>query len=785
MVPQSLKDRLQPTLAQDLDAIWHEWAMEVEHADPAAFVEHLAAWSLVDAATAAELLRFLAGPVVGRIDDESDEGDAEAATLHYASWSDPDETSDPEDETHLHNPLLSFDDTSEEALPSPLEEPDPSGMPDRRERPHRLLGGVRDASPSDDLAAPQDPSGRYRFVDVSGEGATSRVYRAEDHRLHRIVAYKAMSSEVARQPELATKFTAGAQITAQLDHPGIVPVYDLASERAYTMKLVEGQTLRQLLDEASQTRRVRRDHLLDVLARVCDAVAYAHSRGVIHRDLKPENIMVGAFGAVYVMDWGIAKVFDASVARPVAATAGADEGDLVIGTPGHMSPEQAEGHNLGLYGASDQYALGLLLFEILTLSPAVTAKTSRAMVVRQREGELDPLVHRFADRIPREVRAIAKKALQTDPARRYPSVAELAADLRRHLAGEAVVAHHDNLLQRSARWLSRHGERALLLLGLLLLSTVLVSLGGAGVLWWQHATAQAREQRLTTVLTTAARQASLVEGQFLRLEGLLSVVSTAAGESLRTSADEEPRASTLYVSSVFRDAATAPQDADERSASERYGPGLVSARHPAFVLPVGTRADPRWEALADGARRHLPRVLLRSHSEQRATVTEALARQTILDREIPVMWAWVGLEDGLYLSYPGHGGYPDDLDPRALPAYLRAHDQQAPVWGPVESHPSGRGEVVTVSQALLDDESVMLGAAGLDVSLDWLVDKVLLPKSLQGASGVAALLLDGDGNVIVTTGPQGCSSIREMNQVNNSLAKSVVPGKIFVQRSLK
>ena len=591
----------------------------------------------------------------------------------------------------------------------------------------------------------------YAFEGTVGEGAMGRVLLARDRKLHRPVAYKAMSEELLKQPTLASKFSAEARITAQLDHPAIVPVYTLESDTAYTMKLIEGDTLEQVFDRIRSAYADKKpvpddlglERRIEMFLRVCEAVSYAHSRGVIHRDLKPENIMVGQWGEVFVMDWGIAKVFDASVEHPVdLGMEPDDEGELIIGTAGYMSPEQAEGWNTELDGASDQYALGLILFELVSLRAAVTGKVPLKMVMRHQDGEKDPLVHIAGKRLPRELVAIIHKATAKDIARRYPSVRALAEDLRRYLRGEPVVARPDGPLQALSRWMGRHRELTLFVvtsafLGLFLLVGVVGAYGQI-----QLARAQAREQRVSNLLTTAARQASQLDGQFLKMEGLLSVVSTAASEALLRPASADSR---VYLSSDFERPALAPPDADIPRDHAKYGERLVSTIEPVFV--GGREVSPAMLRLGDMGR-HFQKVLLRSHSEKRAAINPAMARRTIVDVEIPVSWAFVALDDGLLVSFPGHGGWPDGADATDRPWYVSAADQQTPVWSGVSPHPAMPDRrVLTVSQALFDTADNPVGVSGLHLSLVRLLDG-MTPEELRDAD-IETMLLDQQGNVVV------------------------------------
>lgn len=801
---------MQPALLQDFDALYDEFVLEMGHGRLRPFVEHLAAFDLLPGPLVIELLADVPDAPPGAAAKRSSSpappppakerpaleplaplpspaaADPHADTVklparetllaaeaaaerHKAEWDAKRKAQQaaavaPTVETTtkgLDSQLGAFggDDDEWEDVPVPEE-----GA--RRTMFRKVSGGELKETGrfgEEEEARPRRrrrrrmPSvdGHYAFRGTVGEGAMGRVLLAVDQQLHRPVAYKAMADDLREQPTLASKFTAEAQITAQLDHPSIVPVYTLESDTAYTMKLIEGQTLEDVISEvrglekrgAPLPERIDIQGRLEMFLRVCEAVSYAHSRGVIHRDLKPENIMVGQWGEVFVMDWGIAKVFATDVEQPVEiGTAPDDEGDLIIGTAGYMSPEQAEGLNEALDAASDQYALGLILFELVSLRPAVTGKVPLKMVMRHQDGEKDPLVHIAGRRLPKELVAIVHKATARAKNRRYASVSDLADDIRRFQRGEPVVARPDGPIGALLRWVGRHRELTLfVVVAVFLGSFLLIGVVGA---WGQIrlAQAQAREQALSTTLTAAARQASELDGQFLKYEGLLSVVGTAASEALIRPAGEGDR---LYFAADYADRATAPPDADVPRDAEKYGKRLVSTVEPVFVAAAPD--DEEVLRLGDIGR-HLQRVLLRSHSEKRAAgINQAMARRTIVDVDIPVSWAFVALDSGAMVSFPGHGDWPDDFEATRTSWYRDGDDQQAPVWGRVTSHPVAGRSVLTVSQAVYDKTDHPLGVAGLHVALAPLLD-LMIPEELSRGEGIEAALLDDAGTVVVRSG---------------------------------
>jgi eukaryotic-like serine/threonine-protein kinase len=333
----------------------------------------------------------------------------------------------------------------------------------------KTLTRLRDGAELPDLAGT-----RYRLLAQVARGGMGVVYAAEDGTLQRRVALKVLEVP-GEQGQLASRLIREARVLALLEHPGIVPVHDvgtLADGRVfYTMKFVEGQRLDQhIASVVSMPDRLR------VFLRICDAVAFAHARAVLHRDLKPANVMVGPFGEVLVMDWGLAKILararnpdphsaEAEVTllqNPPASTTSDSSTEVsaitghgtIMGTPGYMSPEQARGDVASLDVRSDIFSLGAVLRFLL----AKTAANSPA----------EP------PRLDRSLEAICTKATASDPADRYQTVQELALDVSRYLDGLAVAAHRESLLERSLRFYRRYRFFILLILAYLVMRLLLL-----------------------------------------------------------------------------------------------------------------------------------------------------------------------------------------------------------------------------------------------------------------------------------------------------------------------
>jgi PAS domain S-box-containing protein len=298
----------------------------------------------------------------------------------------------------------------------------------------------------DHVAAPAERYCRLRLHAVGGIG---RVWLAHDDQLGRDVALKELRPERAEQATLRARFLQEAQITGQLEHPGIIPVYDLAHrgqdrQPFYTMRFVKGRTL----SEAARTYHERRSAgradtlelpgLLNAFVTVCNTVAYAHARGVLHRDLKGQNVLLGDFGEVVVLDWGLAKVVgrpeaEAGAPSVVLDAAGADSGYTVqgqaLGTPAYMAPEQAAGRLDQIERRTDVYGLGAILYEILTGVPPFSGPSTEEVLRKVREHQPTPPRERWPE-VPPALEALCLRALAKRPEDRPAAAAELAQEVQ-------------------------------------------------------------------------------------------------------------------------------------------------------------------------------------------------------------------------------------------------------------------------------------------------------------------------------------------------------------------
>ncbi len=347
----------------------------------------------------------------------------------------------------------------------------------------------------------EQPKSRYTWISEVDTGGLGRVWLARDNDLAREVALKEIRPDKSTASAVR-RLIKEAQITGQLQHPNIVPVYEVnrGGRPFYTMKLVKGETLSKAIRRHHEQRRagpadpLSLPRLLNVFANVCEALAYAHSRGIIHRDLKPENIVLGDYGEAIVLDWGLAKQVGSAEEAivPVVVTEDAQSPATHLGatpgTPAYMSPEQAAGRVDLIDHRTDVYGLGAILFEILT--GHAPHRSPVADATRVGHESLTALLHRIATaetprarasdlNIPLELDAVCAKAMSKHRDNRYPDAKSLVADVRRFLSDEPVSVLREPVVRRAGRWMRQHQTAATTIAATLLIAFV-------GIAWSLH-----------------------------------------------------------------------------------------------------------------------------------------------------------------------------------------------------------------------------------------------------------------------------------------------------------
>ncbi len=390
--------------------------------------------------------------------------------------------------------------------------------------------------------------GPFADATLHARGGLGEVFRATDKTLNRTVAVKRLQQSRAIDPNCQRRFIVEAEITARLEHPGVVPVYALCGDAingpAYAMRFVEGPTLANAIQSYHSSPRdpLAFRRLLQSYLQVCQTIAYAHSRGVIHRDLKPQNVVIGKFGETLVVDWGLAKI----VGRPeefrsdpeaettlvpslIKSDSGGSETQMgsAVGTPAYMSPEQAAGRWNIVDHRSDIYGLGAVLYTLLSGKPPLSTGDWPELQQKIQQGDFPSPLQVKAD-VPRALNAICIQAMALIPDGRYASAASLAVDIEHWLAGEPVSAYREGFGAISWRWIREH--RSLVSGTAVLLVTALIGLIIGTVLLQQSQSATERQRQVAV----AARAKSEVLNRFL-IEDLLKQadpVNNRAGDRI-------------------------------------------------------------------------------------------------------------------------------------------------------------------------------------------------------------------------------------------------------------
>ncbi|MGB0133382.1 serine/threonine protein kinase [Dokdonella sp.] len=598
-------------------------------------------------------------------------------------------------------------------------------------------------------ASPRAAQPRYVIVGEAGRGGMATVHVARDVELLRNVALKQLSGKMNEAAAARIRFLREVQVTAQLDHPYIVPIYGLevahGGAPAYAMKLVDGRTLFDYLQETfnayasggqpdeAHSLAARIEHLI----KVCEAVDYAHGKGVIHRDLKPANIMLGAHGETYLMDWGICRLFETDgpeLGTEVGlsdSTGGAQtEYGTVVGTPRYMSPEQAQGRTDELGPASDQCALGLMLFEIVTLKGPFEGATALEVMRNAAAGKRASFSHAFERRaVAAPLRAIIERATRYDPQQRYASVRDLADDLRRYLHGEAVHALPDTTWQRAQRFVGRHRQGMLLsLLGL-----VAVAALGITALMWRHeqqsAAAQAREAMERDFIEHVASEGDALQLRLFMLQSELESLALAATQLIQYGTPAlDVR---TYWTKDYDDPASRPVDyvlqpelgreVSMQSAVWSAAPGIPQSS----LEPVVQRLH------------HLRGYRNQLIDLTRRSLGGGQYADGLLELKLVV-------EQGLLMRYPGHA-LTSVEDLRESGWYVDIKDQTESNWGTPYLDKDGDDVLLPLSTPMRDPDGLFLGALSIDLALDFVAHNLLRTNDND-----TLVLLDADANVLAS-----------------------------------
>lgn len=447
---------------------------------------------------------------------------------------------------------------------------------------------------------------RYRRDEIVGKGGVGVVWRATDLRSGRHVAIKNLRDGILGRQKDLDRFQAEARISACLEHPNIIPIYDLwegknPDDSGYCMRLLGQQTLKDAIEAFHSPTSGKSDSLafsklLETILEVCKGIEYAHSRGVIHRDLKPANIAIGEFGEVIILDWGLAKVlrpdeaFGEVVGTTVTTTTGLRG---IVGTPAYMAPEQAWGKPSLIGPAADVYALGGILFHLLTGRPPRLKKTEVSLreLVEEIATTPVPSPRSIDDRIFPKLDAICRRAMSHFPHERFTSAAEFADELRRYQNGQPLQTYRERWMSRSRRWMLSNR-----VVTVTAFSSALFTIVSASLLFFlfrfaDQTLVEAKTQQLTTLLNSINAAFEFQQGRiqtvFEDLHGDVSLhaVLTGRADSAETQRVTQRLANQFSARKYLLDERILPYEQPE-------GGNAATIQFPANAPAEGSPLDP-------------------------------------------------------------------------------------------------------------------------------------------------------------------------------------------------
>ena len=607
----------------------------------------------------------------------------------------------------------------------------------------------------------EDIDEEYQQGKIFAEGGQGIIREGMDLDLRRPVAIKTLKS----QPE--DQFTRGqfiqeARVTAQLSHPAIIPIYSLNSDKDnglhLVMKLVDGKTLKDYLEQLDHEYRTvgieqfdERKSLmyrLEVILRVCDALDYANSRNIMHCDLKPENILIGEFRETYIMDWGIAR----QIIEPGYDPAKWVKPSTISGTPRFLSPEAIHGEHTDQ--RADIYALGLILFEVVTLREAYMARTSAEVVSMIREGRIAETRHKYGFKIDPDLKAIIAKATAYNRDERYQTVRELGMDIRRYMGGEETTANPYHFFGRLSAFAVHHKRTSLLFA----VACILMLLLTVGVTCYRRISMIDARHNYSLELSEAQRHstacADYIETNIARNAQFLSSIASEFIFLYETDLDNEDTLPDcmMPVSSMRTDAKDPPASLLYSSVYHRK----VDFSHFAHKTIHGdklTDLEKRRLHVLAHLKDTIMNVFLERLPRDIADASPAEQNEYLRLKGIPLHLLLFGFPDGQYIVYPGSGAYAQNYDPRGRHWYKTAQAGDGSfAWSkPYPGNTAAAGYLLSCNVPMLDTAGRFLGVAGFDLHLNTII-RDLNSQGNTGTNVLEKTLLDESGMILLSTG---------------------------------
>ena len=571
----------------------------------------------------------------------------------------------------------------------------------------------------------QDIHDNYELKEKFSEGSQGIIRTAFDKSLKRDVVVKSLKTEEDEKHAEHDEnlFVSEARIMAQLDHPSIIPLYGLHSgtenKLHLAMKHIHGKTLKKYLEDIvtlyeregiaafDEERSIATR--IEYLIKVCEAIDYAHCKGVVHRDLKPENIMIGNYGEVYVMDWGLACLVTPDKNKDHKD--GKHSKNELVGTPCYIAPEIIRD---GSYSSqSDVFALGMILFEIVTLTRTVPGKTVNEVLKNIVNWKYRPFKHRFLkSRLSDDLKAIVAKAICDPLSHRYKSASDMANDLRLYLMREETTARPDNIFRKCMRAMVNHK-----MLTSIVVMSILLALSASTIhsLYTQNILIieqKDREDMLAYFQGYASQRANKMERIFFYLKNQLKNTAYRAGRTLNSKNSTNEK---IYENKDYENKSTAPPDYAFAPAYDMK----ISLEHTLFKPGPGTSAGDELNRRVICLRDMFKHIMFTS-SPDFDYKSKAYIKKVITTQGAPLIWVYIALKNGTMFSFPGKH-YVKNYDPRKRPWYKDAVKQSKYlIWSKPYLDTSKINIVISCMQCVFDRKNNFLGVIAMDISLNYI-----------------------------------------------------------------
>ena len=598
----------------------------------------------------------------------------------------------------------------------------------------------------------------FRREGLIASGGQADIISAVDKQVGRVVAVKCLRDSYRKNHGASADLMQEAVLTARLEHPSIIPVYRLCRDRGenlhIVMKKIRGKTLCGYLDEIrayyekSRVRifdeRASLSRRLDIFLDICNGLGYAHTLKVVHCDLKPENIMIGFHHETYIIDWGIAKVMGED-----GKVQGATQ---ITGTPHYIAPEVVFGMDFDR--RADIFAMGAMLFEIVTLRKAFPGKELKEVLENICTGNMNPLRHLYGIGIDKALVHIIRKATAIYPDARYQRIEDLAEDIRRYRSGLEIMAKPDNVFQHACRWMLIHKRLTRWVVQLFLIAVF----GIIGFNTYEKMQFELLQKRRETSLNNATTNSLIVamqiNNQINKTEQIVSVLASEAAFILDHHPYEGGTESAGEVSVPFVSHAemTAEKPPESSILSMHYNSRIDFTN----LSYADSGKIPKAElehyllSLLPFKRQIVGLFILGCTDREPYVGKEAVRPENMEKSNYSLLWLHLNFSNGLNLRYPASESFGDDFDSRRCPWYLRAErNPDVVAWEQPRLEPfAGNKIIMTAAKAIVSPRQKFLGVAGVDIPLDE-IRRII--EQDQSDKYFKKMLLLSDGRILINT----------------------------------